>query len=85
MRVGNDVKQGQVIGFVGRTGLATNTHLHYEFKIDGIHRNPLTVALPKRNPVNDNNRRHFITHAKEMLRLLDTHDNKINMAKSDYK
>ena len=44
---GDRVKQGQVIGYVGMTGLATGPHLHYEFQINGVHRNPLTVDLPK--------------------------------------
>lgn len=44
---GKRVSQGQAIGYVGTTGLATGPHLHYEFRINGVHRNPLTVTLPK--------------------------------------
>ncbi len=85
IKVGHEIKQGQVIGYVGRTGLATGDHLHYEFRIDGIHRDPLTVALPKRNPIQEGNKRHFIAHAKEMLRLLDIHEHQINMAQIESK
>ncbi|MCK5478518.1 MAG: peptidoglycan DD-metalloendopeptidase family protein [Methylococcales bacterium] len=50
-RVGNHVKQGQVIGYVGKSGLATGPHLHYEFRVNGVHRNPLTVKLPHALPI----------------------------------
>jgi murein DD-endopeptidase MepM/ murein hydrolase activator NlpD len=82
IRPGNEVKQGQIIGYVGKTGLATGPHLHYEFRIGGIHHNPLTVMLPKRSPIQESSKRHFITHAKEMIRLLDIHESKINVASS---
>jgi murein DD-endopeptidase MepM/ murein hydrolase activator NlpD len=51
MRVGQHVHQGDVIGFVGMTGLATGPHLHYEFRVDGVQRNPQTVTLPKPEPL----------------------------------
>lgn len=50
-RVGSHVKQGEVIGFVGSSGLATGPHLHYEFRINGVHKNPLTVRLPQAKPI----------------------------------
>lgn len=51
VRAGKSVKQGEVIGYVGATGWATAPHLHYEFLVNGVHRNPRTVALPQANPV----------------------------------
>lgn len=44
---GKRVKQGQVIGYVGKTGLASGPHLHYEFRVAGVHQDPLRVKLPK--------------------------------------
>lgn len=84
IKPGTEVKQGQIIGYVGRTGAATGDHLHYEFRIDGIHRNPLTAAMPKQNSIAPGQRPQFIAHAKEMIRLLDIHQtlhtSKIKMA-----
>ncbi|TWO79755.1 hypothetical protein CBW56_13520 [Denitratisoma oestradiolicum] len=47
MKVGRHISQGEVIAYTGATGLASGPHLHYEFRVDGIHKNPLTVALPE--------------------------------------
>ena len=48
---GARVQQGQVIGYIGSSGLATGPHLHYEFRLDGVHRNPLTYKTPKATAV----------------------------------
>jgi len=50
-KVGSRIKQGAVIGYVGQSGLASGPHLHYEFRVNGAHRNPLTVKLPLSRPI----------------------------------
>ena len=51
LKVGSKVTQGQIIGQVGRSGMATGPHLHYEFRIDGVHRNPVKVRFPSPHPL----------------------------------
>lgn len=51
LRKGNRVSQGDVIGFVGATGLASGPHLHYEFRVNDVHQNPLAMALPSAPPL----------------------------------
>jgi len=50
-RVGQRIDQGTVIGYVGMTGLATGPHLHYEFRVNGQHRNPMSVTMPPPTPL----------------------------------
>jgi len=51
MRAGARVSQADVVGYVGMTGWATGPHLHYEFRVDNVQKNPLTIALPNAQPV----------------------------------
>ena len=53
LKRGARITQGQTIGYVGTSGLATGPHLHYEFRVNGVHRNPLTVQLPKAESIPD--------------------------------
>ena len=51
LKRGQRVSQGQVIGYVGSTGMSTGPHLHYEFRINGVHRNPLQHTMPPPEPL----------------------------------
>ncbi len=69
---GEKVKQGDVIGYVGKTGLATGPHLHYEFRINGVHRNPLTVKLPAAKPIAKRYLQDFQLKTQSLIASLDT-------------
>lgn len=70
VRSGSYVKQGQTIGYVGSSGLATGPHLHYEFRVNGVHRNSLTYKTPKSTPVSKKDMARFKTLAATQLALL---------------
>lgn len=72
------VKQGQVIGYVGATGLAEAPHLHYEFVVNGVHRNPRTVSLPKAEPIAKSEKTRFLSQTKTWLTQLASRNAVIN-------
>jgi murein DD-endopeptidase MepM/ murein hydrolase activator NlpD len=71
LKRGVHVEQGEVIGYVGKTGLATGPHLHYEFRVNGVHKDPLTVDLPKALRLMDQQIAHFHQQTKPLFARLD--------------
>lgn len=80
VRNGERVKQGQVIGYVGATGLASGPHLHYEFLVNGVHRNPRTVDLPDAEPIAEKYREQFLALSSPLLRQLEVVDTDTRIA-----
>jgi murein DD-endopeptidase MepM/ murein hydrolase activator NlpD len=70
-RNGSRVRQGQVIGYAGATGLATGPHLHYEYRLNGVHMNPRTVKLPDAEPIDPNYLADFKKSSEILLQQLD--------------
>jgi murein DD-endopeptidase MepM/ murein hydrolase activator NlpD len=83
-RLGQHVSQGQVIGFVGMTGLATGPHLHYEFRVNGAQRNPQTVTLPQPEPLPATQMARFKAQTvKPQLARLTELDARIKLARTN--
>lgn len=71
LKVGQRLGQGQIVGYVGMTGLASGPHLHYEFQQGGVQRDPLKVALPDGKPVSSEQMTEFAEKTRELFAQLD--------------
>ncbi len=72
IRSGSRVRQGQIVAYVGSSGLATGPHLHYEFRVNGVHRNPLTVKLPKSTPVPRKEMPRFMASTRDLVDQIES-------------
>jgi len=79
---GSKVSQGQLIGYVGATGLASGPHLHYEFRINGVQRNPLAMKLPTAYPLDRRYKAEFMALAQPLSARLNLLRN-TNLSKLD--
>lgn len=71
VKTGGSVKQGQVIGYIGTTGLSTGPHLHYEFQVNGVHVDPLGQKLPMADPIAKAERARFLQQSQPLMARMD--------------
>ena len=71
VRTGGSVKQGQIIGYIGTTGLSTGPHLHYEFQVNGTHVDPLSQKLPMSDPIARQEKQRFLQQSKPLMARMD--------------
>jgi len=82
IRTGARISQGEFVGYVGQTGLATGPHLHYEFHINGVQYDPMRVTLPEAVPITRQLRAAFNASALPLVRHLDLLKN-VSLARFD--
>ena len=80
IKEGKRVKQGQTIGYIGSSGLASGPHLHYEFRVNGVHKNPLKVKLPHANPIPKAQLARFRLYTDKYLAQLSTFNESYQVA-----
>lgn len=71
IRAGSNVRQGQVIGYIGTTGLSTGPHLHYEFQINGTHVDPLSQKLPMTDALAGAEKQRFLQASRPLMAKMD--------------
>ena len=71
IRTGGSVRQGQIIGYIGTTGLSTGPHLHYEFQVNGTHVDPLSQKLPMSDPIARSEKQRFLHVSKLLMARMD--------------
>jgi len=69
--VGKRVHQGELVGYVGMTGLATGPHLHYEYRVGGVHRNPASIRTLPAEPISPALRADFEHKTRPLLQALE--------------
>ncbi|NRH26002.1 peptidoglycan DD-metalloendopeptidase family protein [Pseudomonas sp. MS19] len=71
IRTGGSVKQGQIIGYIGTTGLSTGPHLHYEFQVNGVHVDPLSQKLPMADPIAKKEKTRFMKVSQPLMAMMN--------------
>ncbi|MGF6459004.1 peptidoglycan DD-metalloendopeptidase family protein [Pseudomonas frederiksbergensis] len=71
IKTGGSVKQGQVIGYIGTTGLSTGPHLHYEFQVNGVHVDPLGQKVAMADPISKAERSRFLAQSQPLMARMD--------------
>jgi murein DD-endopeptidase MepM/ murein hydrolase activator NlpD len=75
LKKGQKLGQGQIVGYVGMTGMTSGPHLHYEFKLNGVQHDPLKVALPDGKPISEKQKTAFVEITRDLFGQLDTFRN----------